>query len=282
MQSAMVAASTAGRTSWTRRMWAPARMAATLAAVVAWIRSAVAGISPFRRSDSEGFWLRVWARKRLREAPTRMGRFNSIELVEAGEDGVVFVESLAEAQAGIEDDPVAGDARCGGGFEAFFKLRDDERENFAGSEGRKCGPILGAASGVHEDGSAAELGAGGRHAGIPEVSADVVDDLGSGFDGEAGGAGVEGVDGQDGFGVVLPDGFNDRECTGLLFVCCERVGVGAGGFAADVEDICAFSEHLSCLFKGAFWGVLGRVEEAAVGEGVGCDVQDAYDEGSPA
>ena len=42
MRSAMAAASTAGRTSWTRRMWAPARMAATLAAVVAWRRASVA------------------------------------------------------------------------------------------------------------------------------------------------------------------------------------------------------------------------------------------------
>src|ERR1035437_6431691 len=34
MRSAMAAVSRAGRTSWTRRMWAPARMAAVLAMVV--------------------------------------------------------------------------------------------------------------------------------------------------------------------------------------------------------------------------------------------------------
>ena len=44
-EDAMAAASTAGRTSWTRRMWAPAKMAATLAAVVAWSRACAGGTS---------------------------------------------------------------------------------------------------------------------------------------------------------------------------------------------------------------------------------------------
>ena len=148
------------------------------------------------------------------------GEIELVELVEVGEDGVVFIEFLAEAQAGVEDDPVAGDARCGGGFEAFFELGNDERENFAGSECRKRGPVLGAGSGVHEDGATTELGASGGHVGVPEVATDVVDDLGSGFDGVAGGGGVEGVDGEDCFGMVLPDCLDDWECAGLLFACC--------------------------------------------------------------
>ena len=36
------------------------------------------------------------------------------------------------------------------------------------------------------------------------------------------------------------------------------------------------------LGEGAFGGVFGGVEVAAVGEGVGGDVEDAHDEGSPA
>ncbi len=125
-----------------------------------------------------------------------------------------------------------------------------------------------------------EFGAGGGHVGVPEVAADVVDDLTSGFDGMASCAGVEGVDGEDGFGALFEDGFDDGEDAGLLFVGSERRGVGAGGFAADVEYVGALVEHGEGLGEGAFGGMLGRVEVAAVGEGVGCDVEDAHDEGS--
>ena len=117
---------------------------------------------------------------------------------------------------------------------------------------------------MHEDGSAVELGAGGGHVGVPEVAADIVDDLGSGFDGAAGGGSVEGVDGEDGFGAVLEDGGNDRQDAGLFFFCCERRCVWAGGFAADVEDVGALVEHGDGLGEGSFGGVLGGVEVAAV------------------
>jgi len=133
---------------------------------------------------------------------------------------------------------------------------------------------------VHEDGSAVEFGAGGGHGGVPEVAADVVDDLGSGLDGAAGCGGVEGVDGEDGLGAVFEDGLDDGEDAGLFFFWGERGGVGTGGFAADVEDVGAFVEHGDGLGEGAFGGVLGGVEVAAVGEGVGRDVEDAHDEGS--
>ena len=133
---------------------------------------------------------------------------------------------------------------------------------------------------MHEDGSAVEFGAGGGHLRVPEVAADVIDDLGSGFDSAASGAGVERVDGEDGFGALFEDGLDDGEDAGLFFIRSERCCVGAGGFAADVEDAGALVEHGDCLGEGAFGGVLGRVEVAAVGEGVGCDVEDAHDEGS--
>lgn len=135
---------------------------------------------------------------------------------------------------------------------------------------------------MHEDGCAVELGAGFGHVFVPEVAADVVDDFGSGFDGRLGSGGVEGVDGKNGFGFLFEDGFDDGEDAGLLFVCGERGCAGAGGFAADVEDAGALVEHFECLCNGAFGGVLGRVIEAGVGEGVGCDVEDAHDEGSVA
>src|SRR5258708_5179074 len=79
------------------------------------------------------------------------------------------------------------------------------------------GQVLGSASGVHEDGGAVECGAGGGDVGVPEVAADVVDDVGYGLDGAGGGGGVEGVDGEDGLGAVLEDGLDDGEDAGLFF-----------------------------------------------------------------
>ena len=112
------------------------------------------------------------------------------------------------------------------------------------------------------------------------MSADVVDDLGSGLDGAVGGGGVKGVDGEDGGGLFFEDGLEDGEDAGLLFVWGERRGVGAGGLAADVEDVGALFEELEGLGYGSFGGVLRGVEVASVGEGVGCDVEDAHDDGS--
>ena len=80
---------------------------------------------------------------------------------------------------------------------------EDEWKDLHGGNRRLVDPVLRAAAGVHQDGAAAQLGAGGGHGGIPEVAADVVDDLGSGFDGQGGCGGVVGVDGEDGVGPLL-------------------------------------------------------------------------------
>src|ERR1700677_1158861 len=97
---------------------------------------------------------------------------------------------------------------------------------------------------MHQNGSAAQCGAGGGHARVPEMAADVVDDFGPGLDGELRGAVVEGVDGWDGVRPLFEDGFEDWEEAGVFFFPGERGGVGAGGFAADVEDLPSFVEHL--------------------------------------
>jgi hypothetical protein len=46
------------------------------------------------------------------------GQVELMELVEVGEEKIVFVEAFAEAEAGVEDDFVALDSGVGGGFEA--------------------------------------------------------------------------------------------------------------------------------------------------------------------
>lgn len=210
------------------------------------------------------------------------GQVELAELVKVGEERIVFVENFAETEAGIEDDLVERNAGGGGGFETPGEFGEDEGKHFFRGERREMRPFLRAAPGVHEDSSAVEFGAGGGHVGVPEVAADVVDDLGSGFDGKAGGGGMECVYREDGVRLLFQDGDDDGEDAGLLFCWGERSGVGAGGFAADVQDVSAFVEHLERLGEGTFGGLLGRVEVAAVGEGVGCDVEDAHDKGSPA
>src|ERR1035437_2988254 len=92
MRSARSAVWRAGRTSWTRRMWAPARMAAVLGAVVgsgveeagpsAALRDDNKGGAALRddnkggaalRDDNKG-GVRVRVRKLLRERPARIGK----------------------------------------------------------------------------------------------------------------------------------------------------------------------------------------------------------------
>ena len=126
------------------------------------------------------------------------GKVELAEALEVREDRVVLVEAFAEAEARVEDDFLSRDARRDGGCEPFLELSDDEGDDFAGCEFEECRPVLGAAPSVHEGGSATEFGAGGGHGGIPQVAADIVDDLGSGVDSEAGGGRVVSVNGEDG------------------------------------------------------------------------------------
>jgi hypothetical protein len=135
-----------------------------------------------------------------------------------------------------------------------------------------------AAAGMHQDGTAAELGAGRGHGWVPEVSADVVDDLCAGFDGQAGSLGVEGVDRQDGFGAGAEDCAEHGQDACLLFRRGDGRGGGPCGLAAKVEEVGAVIEH----FEGAGEAGSGREELAAVGEGVGREVEDAHDQGSRA
>ena len=84
------------------------------------------------------------------------GLVESIEVFQVGQEAVVLVETFAEAEAGVEDDLVARDAGVDGGVEGGFESGEDEGDDFRGSQGRKVRPLVGAASGVHEDGSAGE------------------------------------------------------------------------------------------------------------------------------
>lgn len=90
-----------------------------------------------------------------------------VELVEMRQKGVVFVEAFSETEAWVEDGFVDGNARGCGGFEAFVKAVENEWEDFVCGERWLAEPVLRMAAGVHQDGSAAKLGAGFGHGWIP-------------------------------------------------------------------------------------------------------------------
>jgi hypothetical protein len=122
-----------------------------------------------------------------------------------------------------------------------------------------------------------ELGAGGGEVRVPGEAADVVDDLCTEVDGETRGFGFVGVDRNAGAGAGAEDGFDDGEYA-LLFGGGGFGGAvaGAGGFAADVEDVCTFIEEAERMVDG----LVVMEKEATVGEGVWCDVEDGHDEGA--
>jgi len=66
----------------------------------------------------------------------------------------------------------------------------------------------------------------------------------------------------------------------LFFFGRQGSGVGACGFAAEIEDIGAFVEQSEGVGERTLRGVGGGVEETAVGEGVRRNVEDTHDEGS--
>src|ERR1039457_3723040 len=85
------------------------------------------------------------------------GEAERVELVEVGEQGVILVEDLAEAEAGVEHDGLAGDAGSEGGAGAGFEVAEDEEEDVGGGERRRGGPLVRATAGVYHLGLSADL-----------------------------------------------------------------------------------------------------------------------------
>ncbi len=207
------------------------------------------------------------------------------ELGLAAEEREVFVEALAEAVAGVEDDGGGVDASLGGEGEAAGEAVEDVGEEGFWREGGLGGPLVGAAACVHEDDAAAGMGADGGHFGIPVEATDVIQDGCAGGECGAGGGGFVGVDGEDGGGAGAEDAFEDGEEAVLLLGGGDEggggvagMGAGAGAFRTEVEDVCAGIEEVESVGDGG----VGVEVEATVGEGVWGDVEDCHDEGAVA
>ena len=192
------------------------------------------------------------------------------QFAQVADEGEVMLGGFAEADAGVQADALWGDAIPLGLSDALGEEVAHFGDNVLIMRGLLHGG--GGALHVHEDDAAGLLGAEGSHAGIGQT-ADVVHDVGADSQGGCGDGGVTGVDGDAGGGVALPEGGNDGENAAHFLILGHRGGAGAGGFAADVDDVCALVQHaLGVLQGGSCGGVL-----PAVGEGVGGDVEYAHD-----
>lgn len=102
----------------------------------------------------------------------------------AGEERVVFSETLAEAVAWIDDDGSGRNASGTGGPEACGEAVVDECEERIGRKLGLSAPLVRTAASVGEHDAGMKIGANGGECGIPLQSAYVVDDFRTG--GESG------------------------------------------------------------------------------------------------
>lgn len=185
---------------------------------------------------------------------------------------------LGEAEAGIQDH--LGTVDPGGVqlVQALAQLGLHSGDDAARVVGEAVHG-LGVAAPVLADVDDAGAGDEGGHGGVGQTPGDVVDDVGTGVDGGLGGGGVDGVDRDDraagrSIGPVGEERAHHGQDAGDLGVDVDPLGAGTGGLPADVDDVGALGDELT----GMVHGCLGIGPAAAVGEGVGGDVEDAHEE----
>src|SRR5690606_16812230 len=189
--------------------------------------------------------------------------------VEAGQEGEVVVGALGEAEARVDDHAVRGDAARQDGLHARVQLVDDLADHVVVGA-----PDVGAlqqAAPVHDHEGRPGGGHHGDHGRVGESAADVVDEGGPGDEGLFRDGGPHGVDGDgDALRGEAADHRDDPpEFLGLV----DAGGAGAGGLAADVDEVGALRDQVEAALDGG-----ARVEPAAaVGEGVGRHVDDSHD-----
>ena len=98
---------------------------------------------------------------------------------------------------------------------------------------------------VHEDVGHLQCCYRREHLVVEHASRDVVDDVGSGLDGLAGGERVAGVDGEDGVGVLLADEGDGLDEAPRLFVGGYQLCSGTRGGGSDVDGQVSVHVYLS-------------------------------------
>ncbi len=125
---------------------------------------------------------------------------------------------------------------------------------------------------MHQDHRQAGLGGDAHRIGVVRERGDVVEDVGAGGGGLAHHLGLARVDGDQHIGA-RPQALDDWDDARELLLGGDVVGAGAGRFAADVENVGALLGELQSVRDGG----LRRRVQAAVGEAVGRNVDDAHD-----
>jgi hypothetical protein len=180
------------------------------------------------------------------------------------------VDLLAEADPGVQPDALLGDPASDGMLEPLGEERLDVVDDVAVARIALHRARL--AEHVHEAHVAARAGDRAGHCRVAAERRDVVDDRRAGLQRRRGHSGLGGVDREPRRAAGEP--LEDRHDAPQLLGLADRLGAGAGGLAADVENVGSLGRQPPAVGDGGL-----RIRpRAAIGERVGRDVHDAHDD----
>ena len=172
---------------------------------------------------------------------------------------------LAEADTGIEHDPVMGNAGAPGDFE---RTREEIRH-----VGDDVDRRIGGIAVVHDNDGYAVRGNDARHVGVALQAPHVVDDCRAGFQRPSRNGGFHRIDRHR--DANRRDSRQDRLKPSAFFFHRYRThaAIGPRRLGADIDDVGTFGDHAPCVFDGH-----RRLQEApAVRERIRSDIEHAHD-----
>lgn len=185
------------------------------------------------------------------------------------EEGEVVLKLFSEADAGVKDDAIRGVAE---GIQRGDAL-NEESPHFA-EQIVILGVLLhrfGGALDVLNDDRGMGIGEEGGHIGVHLEAGDVIDEIGAGGDGFSRDCAFDGIYGDGDIGAV-PESANDGDDAGEFKFRGDGVGAGAGGFAANVQQVGALFNRLETRSDG---GISIREPGAGV-ERIWCHIDDRH------
>ena len=184
-----------------------------------------------------------------------------------------MLQRLPEADARIEYHLVSGNA----GRVQFFQPLSEKITHLTHHIGVNRMMLHGGrqALGMHGHITGTILGHGLPHgvrtAGLALEGGDVIDDACSGGQGGPGHGRFHGING-NGHGGLGRQSRNQRHDACQFIRFRDRLRSRPGGFAADVENLCALGDQFQPVADGG--GGIGK--QSAIGKGIGRDVDDAH------
>ena len=170
---------------------------------------------------------------------------------------------LGEAEAGIEHDLSLAHTGLARDLQRFF-----EEEELVGDY---IGELLAVAPCMHDDEAGASLGRQSGDVGLALQAVDVIDDIRTGGQRQPRRFSPVSIDGDD-EPAIGGERFDDRQDPRLLLLPRNRRSARPGGFAADIDDCCAFCGHETRMRHGLVW----CAEVPAIGKTVRRHVQNAH------